>query len=205
MCVYSVGSRKLLRALQLVIRVCLTGGIPDLLSSGESAGELGREALLLPLEDGFFIRRLGLDGQVSSTCGYNAFSGHMAICLTSFDLCRFNPFSSRKHALTNHSIRTGPSGVTGLMGSLLVTAWPEEAESELLRAHWIIGPPFVDLKSPATMRNTKGISGWQTLLQTLVPKTLSPIKPLTHFPVGIVRALETCHFSYISMALGNQG
>jgi hypothetical protein len=59
----------------------------------------------------------------------------------------------KKHTLTH--LRPGPSGVTGLMGSLL----GRKAELGLLRAHWIIGAPFVDLKSLATMSNAGGVGG----------------------------------------------
>jgi hypothetical protein len=46
-------------------------------------------------------------------------------------------------------------GAFGRSGSHGESAWSqsEEAESGLLRAHWIIGPPFVDRKSLATMSN----------------------------------------------------
>jgi hypothetical protein len=42
--------------------------------------------------------------------------------------------------------------------------WSDSEEDlGLLRGHWIIGPPFVDRKSLATMNNAKGTGGWQTL------------------------------------------
>jgi len=43
----------------------------------------------------------------------------------------------------------------------------------LLRAHWIVGPPFVDRKSLATMSN--GGSWWVTNVVDFVFKTLSPM------------------------------
>ena len=45
-------------------------------------------------------------------------------------------------------------------GSQEESAWPEAADAELLRAHWVIGLPFVDLKSLVTMSNTKGVRGF---------------------------------------------
>jgi hypothetical protein len=45
-------------------------------------------------------------------------------------------------------------------GSQEESAWPEAAEAELLRAHWVIGLPFVELKSLVTMSNTKGVRGF---------------------------------------------
>ncbi len=37
-----------------------------------------------------------------------------------------------------------------------------QSASYPLRAHWIIGPPFVDPKSLATMSIAKGVGGWET-------------------------------------------
>ncbi len=49
----------------------------------------------------------------------------------------------------------GPSGVTSLWGVCL--AWWGRTGS--LRAHWIIGPPFMDRKSLATMSSAGGLVG----------------------------------------------
>jgi hypothetical protein len=71
--------------------------------------------------------------------------------------------SSRSHdTRTLTHLRPGPSGVTGL--SSRESAGSEEADVGLLRAHWIIGPPFVDPR--------------KTFLPNFVCKTLSPIAPL---------------------------
>jgi hypothetical protein len=91
------------------------------------------------------------------------------------------PFSSRTRRFDTY-----PPGTFGRNGSHGEFAWSEAAESEVLRAHWIIGPPFEDLKSLATMSNAKGVGGWQTLLTNFICKPsiqfLSPITPRTPFP-----------------------
>jgi hypothetical protein len=86
----------------------------------------------------------------------------------SFYLRRFNPlFLFRRRGFFSFSIYrirhahtlTSPPGASGRNGSHEECTWPDEAELGLLRAHWIIGPPFVDLKSLATMSNAGGVDG----------------------------------------------
>jgi hypothetical protein len=48
-----------------------------------------------------------------------------------------------------------------------IETWSEEADLGLLRTHWIIGPPFVDPKSLATMSNAKGVGVCQHLVDKL--------------------------------------
>ena len=54
---------------------------------------------------------------------------------------------------------TSPPGAFGRNGFHGESARPDEAELGLLRAHWIIEPPFVDRKSLATMSNTGDVGG----------------------------------------------
>jgi hypothetical protein len=74
-----------------------------------------------------------------------------------------------------------------------------------LRAHWIIGPPFVDRKSLATKSNAKGVGQWW--VANFVGKPLSPIMPLTRFPnvscmyVCISIFYYVCIYSYIYIGL----
>ena len=69
---------------------------------------------------------------------------------TRFYLLRLNPFSS--------SFDTSPSRAFGRNESH-ESAWSDsENEFVLLRVHWIIGLPFVDLKSLSTMSNE--CEGW---------------------------------------------
>ena len=68
-------------------------------------------------------------------------------------------FVSRPYSFPQHctSYRPEPSGVTGLMGSLLDLI--QMTELGLLRAYWIIGSPFLDRKSLATISNVGGVGG----------------------------------------------
>jgi hypothetical protein len=56
---------------------------------------------------------------------------------------------------------TYPSGAFGSNGFHGESVWPDETELGLMRDHWIIGPPFVDLKSLTTMSDTGNVGGWQ--------------------------------------------
>lgn len=63
----------------------------------------------------------------------------------------------------------------------------EETESDLLRAHWIMGPPFVDLKSLATTINVCEGCCVANQLTNLIYITFVPISPLPRFPVSFVQ------------------
>jgi hypothetical protein len=54
---------------------------------------------------------------------------------------------------------TYPSGAFGSNGFHGESAWPE-TELGFLRTHWIIGPPFVDRKSLATMSDEGDVGGF---------------------------------------------
>jgi hypothetical protein len=149
-------------------------------NAGESVGWWSN-IILSPRQTGFFPEGLGTSrhrrfNQVPPTqgwhrCrlpGYNALSA--AIRRQVFYLRRFNPFLFRRLGFFSFSIDrirhcahfdTYPPGAFGCNGFHGESAWPDEAEQGLLRAHWIIGPPFVDPKSLATMSNAGGVGGWQ--------------------------------------------
>ena len=70
-------------------------------------------------------------------------------------------------------LRTGPPGVTGLMGSL----FGRKTELGWLRAHLIIGPPFSNRKRLAAMSNAGRLVGdkrgrlcLQTLASIITPR-----------------------------------
>jgi hypothetical protein len=76
----------------------------------------------------------------------------------------------------------------GRNGSHGQSACPDEEELGLLRAHWIIGPPFVDRKSLTTMSNAGGVGGWH--------KTLSIIMLLGTWVTNLVDKL--CRWNLVS-------
>ncbi len=101
-------------------------------------------------------------------------------CTCVHALARSTDPSTRFFFLFDYRIRhcshfdTSPPGAFGRNGFHGESAWPDETELGLLRAHWIIGPPFVDPKSLATMSNAGDVGGWQTKVVDSVFKTLHP-------------------------------
>ncbi len=64
-----------------------------------------------------------------------------------------SPYSSRVH------FDTYPPGSSSRNGYHGESGWPDETEQGLMRAHWMIGPPFVDRKSMTTTSNTGALVG----------------------------------------------
>ncbi len=56
---------------------------------------------------------------------------------------------------------TSPTGAFGSNGFHGESDWLFETELGLLRSHWIIGPPFMDLKSLVTISNSGDVGGWR--------------------------------------------
>ena len=86
----------------------------------------------------------------------------MGAGLDNHNTVRIHHVSSWNGSRVVSRLNTSPTGASfrsnGYHGE---SAWPDEAELGLLRAHWIIGPPFVDRKClatlPPTLSNAAGV------------------------------------------------
>jgi hypothetical protein len=154
--------------LQLVIRARLAGGIREQSNAGGIRGLVEQHHFIASQDGGggfseglgMSRRRRVIQGPDTSSRGRLQVQGRDTSSRSLFLFRRRCFFSFSIHRTRHYAhFDTSPPGAFGRNGSHGESTRPDVAELGLLRAHWLIGPPFLDRKSLATMSSAGGVGG----------------------------------------------